>query len=720
MASRIVYADTGDTHDSVVDALSAAGYDVTHVESVAAARERLADADAVVTAASLPDGDAVDLCRVEAGPPVVVYAANPDASFASRLFPAGAGDYVLRDQISPDELSERVAVAVERSEESRYHRLVETLGDFVYCADAEGEFTAVNDAAVDLSGYAREELLDEHVSAVLDETDVERDHAAIRELLRGDAETATYELTLHTKDGTAHRMENHVALLSTPDGTFRGTVGVLRDVSRRRQRADRLRDLHRATRKLFAAESREAAAEITVRAVETILGYSINGVRFREGDRLAPVAMSDGVGDLLGDRPDYDVDGDSNVAASYRRDDPLLSMSPDGADVDSLGATYHLPIGDHGTLSIGTLDDDGADETDRMLARVLVANAEAALDRIDQRAALATERDRLSALFENIPDPAVYVEYEGNTPIARDVNRAFEETFGYDADAVVGESVDEFIVPPDRDAEAESYNEQIRSGRSFHGEVRRATRDGVRDFLLHVVPYEIGAETTRGFAIYTDITGQKERQRELERQNERLDQFAAVVSHDLRTPLNVAAGRLELARETGDAEHFDAAATALNRMERLIDGLLVLARQGRTVGETEPIALDDIVTAAWGAVATAGATLDVDDMPTIRADRSRLEQLFENLLGNSVDHAGDDVTVTVGTLDGGFYVADDGPGLPADASTDVFEFGYSGDGGTGFGLAIVRSIAEAHGWTVDTASSADGGARFEFTGVVVE
>jgi PAS domain S-box-containing protein len=720
MVSRIVYADTGDGRDAVVDALSAADYDVTPVGSVAAARERLADADAVVTAASLPDGDALDLCRTGVGPPVVVYAAEPDASFASRLFAAGASDYVLRDEVAPDGLADRVAAAVARSEGSRYRRLVETLGDFVYSTDAEGRFTTVNDAAVDLSGYTREELLGEHVSVVLEESAVERGRAAIRELLRGDAETITHEITLVAKDGTTRHMENHVALLPAPDGTFRGTVGVLRDVSRRRQRADRLRELHRATRELFAAESREAAAEITVRAAETILGYPINGVRFREGDRLVPVAMSDGVVDTLGDRPDYDVDGDSNVAAAYRSGDPLLSTSPDGADVGRLGATYHLPLGEHGTLSIGALDEAGFDETDRMLARVLVANVEAALDRLDQRAALATERDRLSALFENIPDPAVYVEYEGDTPIARDVNPAFEETFGYDADRVVGESVDEFIVPTDRDGEADSYNEQIRSGRSFHGEVRRATRDGVRDFLLHVVPYEIGAETTRGFAIYTDITGQKERQRELERQNERLDQFATVVSHDLRNPLNVAAGRLELAQETGDDEHFDAAARALDRMEQLIEGLLALARQGRTVGDTERVALGDAVEAAWNTVAVPEATLEFDDLPTIRADRSRLEQLLENLFRNAVDHAGEDATVTVGPLPDGFYVADDGPGLPADAGDDVFEFGYSSDDGTGFGLAIVRSIAEAHGWTVDTATSTDGGARFDFTGVSVE
>ncbi len=68
---------------------------------------------------------------------------------------------------------------------------------------------------------------------------------------------------------------------------------------------------------------------------------------------------------------------------------------------------------------------------------------------------------------------------------------------------------------------------------------------------------------------------------------------------------------------------------------------------------------------------------------------------------NAVEHGGEDVTVTVGELDDGFYVEDDGPGIPENARDNVFDVGYSTtEDGTGFGLSIVKQVADAHGWTI--------------------
>jgi signal transduction histidine kinase len=219
--------------------------------------------------------------------------------------------------------------------------------------------------------------------------------------------------------------------------------------------------------------------------------------------------------------------------------------------------------------------------------------------------------------------------------------------------------------------------------------------------------------------ITVDITDQKHRERELDRQNERLEEFASIVSHDLRNPLNVAEGRLELYRRTGDESELEVVAEMHERISELIDEVLAFAREGSHVEDTEWVDSHPQAWEAWEAVDTGDATLVQQWDYCIEADASRLVRLFENLFRNSVEHGGRDVTVEVGTLEAeaGFYVQDDGPGVPESVRDDLFERGVStNEDGTGFGLAIVAEIAEAHGWAVELAEH-DGGARFEFTGV---
>jgi len=243
----------------------------------------------------------------------------------------------------------------------------------------------------------------------------------------------------------------------------------------------------------------------------------------------------------------------------------------------------------------------------------------------------------------------------------------------------------------------------------------------------------LAANLAAAFAQVERTEQLREREAELTRQNNQLERFAGILSHDLRNPLNVAEGRLELLCETGDDEHAAAIERAHTRMRTMIDDLLALAREGKHVADTEVVALDTLINGCWETVETDSASLQVafgGGSPRIRADPGRLKQLIENLFANAVEHGtetdatdGDTdghVTMRVGLLaDGaGLYVEDDGPGVPADERESVFEAGYStSTQGTGFGLAIVAEIAEAHGWSIRLAEGAAGGARFEITGI---
>lgn len=206
----------------------------------------------------------------------------------------------------------------------------------------------------------------------------------------------------------------------------------------------------------------------------------------------------------------------------------------------------------------------------------------------------------------------------------------------------------------------------------------------------------------------------------LKTQNEKLEQFTSFVSHDLRNPLNVLEGSLELAEKTGDPSHFERCNRALDRMNTLIDDLLSLFRAGSVIEETESFDLASLVEECWEGVEVAEGTLQLqqDQTTVIQANGSRLRQLLENIIRNAFDHGDDDTTVTVGHLADGFYIEDDGPGIPDEIREDVFKSGYSTvNDGTGLGLAIVKEIADAHGWKLRVVDAEAGGARFEVTGL---
>jgi PAS domain S-box-containing protein len=210
----------------------------------------------------------------------------------------------------------------------------------------------------------------------------------------------------------------------------------------------------------------------------------------------------------------------------------------------------------------------------------------------------------------------------------------------------------------------------------------------------------------------------RKNEQELARQNERLDEFASIVSHELRNPLNIAQGRVAILNDETESEHLTHVANALDRIDLLIDDLLTLARSGDQVSDTEEVPISDTVKNCWQNVPTADATIDIETDQTVQADRSRLKQVFENLIRNAVVHGGEDVTVTIGPLENGFYIENTDSSIPPDERERVFEAGYTtSDEGTGLGLGIVKQIVEAHGWAIRVADSEEDRVRFEITNI---
>ncbi|RZH68117.1 PAS domain S-box protein [Natrinema altunense] len=525
-------------------------------------------------------------------------------------------EYAIYTDISERKRRER--------ELEQYRTLVDTVGDPMFVLDAEGRIEMVNDAMADVLGKPRAELVGEHPADYMPDEDVERAKRTLREILSDDDRTwETYEMQFEPVDGDPVLVENNVAPLVDDNGSFTGSVGVIRDISDYKERERRIHRLHEGTRRLMAAERTEEVARVATEIAHDALSLEINSIHLYEeradgspqdddrstadasddtdGNRgmLVPVAMTDETEALLGTVPTIEAGngiawdafeaGETIVHGDVRYADNLRNPET------PVRSEIHIPLGDEGIfIASSTATNDFEPET-VTLARILAANVEAALER-------ARREDELAA-----------------------------------------------------------------------------------------------------------------RTAELERQNDRLDAFASTVSHDLRTPLTLAAGHLENLEPHIDAagEHYRAEIEwALDRMDVLIENVLALARSGQRLTETEPVDLGAVAERAHRTVDAELSVVREGTLPTVEADEERLLVLFENVFRNAREHVGPDVTITITATEDGFAIGDDGPGIPQSERENVLEFGYStAADGTGFGLAIVSEVVEAHGWSISVGESEAGGLR---------
>ncbi|SEW15509.1 histidine kinase N-terminal 7TM domain-containing protein [Halobacterium jilantaiense] len=275
--------------------------------------------------------------------------------------------------------------------------------------------------------------------------------------------------------------------------------------------------------------------------------------------------------------------------------------------------------------------------------------------------------------------------------------------------------------------------------------------DGTRWLTVQATP--VSENRAGDVVVVRDVTELERRRTDLRRENARLERVSDTISHDLRNPLNVASGSIELAAETGSEEDFDRVRDALDRMDDIIESTLRVARSGREDPDETAVSLSAVAERAWQNVPTGDASVDICEDARVRADPDQLESLLENLFRNAVEHGStspdsqarqdavehgstgnrtaqqsDDavehgaedsaVTVTVDRTSHGFFVADDGVGLPESERGAVFQRGVTtSDDGTGLGLAIVEDIADTHGWQVTLGESDSGGVRVDVAGV---
>ncbi|USZ71297.1 PAS domain S-box protein [Natronosalvus halobius] len=577
--------------------------------------------------------------------------------------------------------------AARKRELERAKTVVEAVGDSLYAVDTEGTLVTVNDTMVEITGYDRNTLVGLHASEVLTEESFERGVREVERLAAGDSdgdgdEVATYDVDIVTASGDLVPCEVNTTLLEG-EGDLSGSVGILRDVTDRKlmeqelvDHREKMEKLHEIASRLDSCETAQDVYDLTVETAEDVLEFDVCVVDRVDGEYLETVAVSSTIHeDGFSSRAPID---EGIAGKTYRNDrtyrlDDLRADEEATPERDSYRSVLSAPIGDRGIFQAVSTDVGAFDRADQELTELLLSHVSDTLDRLAFETRLKAERDRFAALFENVPDAIVSTKRVPDGPIVEQVNPAFERIFGYEESELLEKPLDSFIVPPDRFEHAQEINERGTRGEAVEAEVKRRTSDGLRDFMMRVVPMDTNGSTDRAFGLYTDITAQKQHQKRVEILNR-------VLRHDLRNGMNIINGCAEmLAEAVEDEDDRDFAEAIQERAGELIS----LAEKTRAVERTldrdgaaaGPVDVVDCVETALGRIDAEYPAVDIGcalpDRAHARADELLGDAIF-HVLENAIEHSDraeptieiglevdDDDTLTL-------TIADDGPGIPGE------------------------------------------------------
>ena len=269
--------------------------------------------------------------------------------------------------------------------------------------------------------------------------------------------------------------------------------------------------------------------------------------------------------------------------------------------------------------------------------------------------------------------------------------------------------------------------------------------DGTTDFIRYeIYPWKTSSDKIGGIIMFTEVITEKIKAQEdlrklnkrLTESNKELEQFAYVASHDLQEPLRMVSSFLQLLEKKYKAQLDDTAHQYIHfavdgseRMKTLINDLLKFSRVGTTVEENSEVdcnlLLKNVIKVYEQKINENEAKIRVHELPVIKGNKSQLEQLFQNLVGNALKYRGKDAPcIEIGANDEGsgwvFHVKDNGIGIEKKFYDKVFVIfqrlhGKNEYGGTGIGLAICKKIVERHGGKIWIESEPGNGTTFYFS-----
>jgi len=641
--------------------------------------------------------------------PFILYTGKGSEEIASEAISVGVTGYLQKQSGTSqyDVLANRIRNAVEKyraqtklaDSEKRLSLFFDESPLGVIKWDENFNILRVNSAAESILGYDAEDLTGHSWERIVPESDLEDVDEVVSSLLQDQG--GYYSINENVRENGEHIIcEWHNRVVTDDAGEVVAIFSQFQDITERKEEERR------------SERRRHRLEQVFKTAPACIVQLNLSGEFVFANERAEEVLGldPDNVTDRKYNDPEWNI---RDLDGSRMPDDelPFRRVVDTGEPLYDVRHTIEWPDGSKKIVLVNgapVFDDDGN------VKKVVFAITDVTEQVVHER--------RLEAILENTTTPLFMKNRDGEYLL---VNHGWRELFGLKDTEVRGQT-DTNLFPTEMAAEVRRNDQKvIETGEPVLEEERIVVGGEERIFLSSKTPvYDIGNKTDPDdpvamFGVANDITEQKERERRLQRQNERFDELATAISHDLQTPLATAHGQAELAIETGHTEQMKRALDAIKRADELRENLAEVLRTGEVIDETEPVDIESVAEDAWNTVsATDGASLHVCDDLTVDADHNALQRLLENLFSNSLEHGGDAVTVRVGGTDDGLFIEDDGPRIPENERDQVFSLGYSTkSSGDGIGLASISQIVISHRWNIELMESPEGGVRFEVGGV---
>ncbi|MHA1964578.1 MAG: hybrid sensor histidine kinase/response regulator [Candidatus Thorarchaeota archaeon] len=281
-------------------------------------------------------------------------------------------------------------------------------------------------------------------------------------------------------------------------------------------------------------------------------------------------------------------------------------------------------------------------------------------------------------------------------------NDQFAKSFGFEKKGAMIDGsnfIREILVQP---KEWEDLKMRLRDEQRFVTELPVSTRDGERRWMR----FSLRLWSEKGYieGVISDITEQKKALEMLKKQKEELSDFAHTMSHDLKNIFHNMLGFIELIEEEQNLNHLTKIRTLLNETGEMVDHSVALADAGLIIEETENVILTQLVREVADSIIPESVSYSQDELPVVSADQRKVAQIFRNLFDNAIQHGRPSkIEVKATKTDGAcrISVANDGKTIPEPLQSKIFLRGFTtSKNGQGFGLAIVKRLVEAHGWTI--------------------